>query len=46
MLSYTQHNHYHVIVRIDRDQALQWSDKEVVHRWCELFNGDVLINRF
>jgi REP element-mobilizing transposase RayT len=39
-------NHYHVIVRINRDQALQWSDEEVIDRWCELFNGDVLINRW
>ena len=39
-------NHYHLIVRIDREQALQWSDEEVVERWCQLFTGDVIVNRW
>ena len=38
-------NHYHIIVRIDRDQALQRSDEEVVERWCQLFNGEVIVYR-
>ena len=38
-------NHYHIIVRIDRDQALQWSDNEVVDRWLSLFAGNVIVNR-
>jgi hypothetical protein len=39
-------NHVHTIVRIDLDQALQWSDEEVVDRWCKLFNGEVIVNRW
>jgi hypothetical protein len=33
------------IVCIDRNQALQWSDEEVVDRWCKLFNGEVIVNQ-
>ena len=39
-------NHYHVIVRIDRDQVLQWSDDEVIERWLSLFAGNVIVNRW
>jgi REP element-mobilizing transposase RayT len=39
-------NHYHIVARIDRDQALQWSDKEVTDRWCQLFNGDLIVERW
>ena len=39
-------NHYHVIVRIDRDQALQWSDEEVVDHWCRLFKGELIVDRW
>ena len=39
-------NHYHIIVRIDRDQALLWSDDEVTDRWLALFSGNVMINRW
>ena len=39
-------NHYHVVVRIDRNQALQWSDEEVADRWRQLFAGDVIVNRW
>jgi REP element-mobilizing transposase RayT len=39
-------NHYHVIVRIDRDQALSWPDEQVIDHWCKLFAGDVIVNRW
>jgi len=39
-------NHYHVVVHIDRQQALSWSDSEVVRRWLELFSGPPLAQRF
>ena len=39
-------NHYHIIVRIDRDQALRWSDDEVADRWLVLFSGNVIVNRW
>jgi REP element-mobilizing transposase RayT len=39
-------NHYHVVVRIDRDVAEAWSDKEVMERWQQLFSLPVLVARF
>jgi REP element-mobilizing transposase RayT len=39
-------NHYHIVVRVDRDQALSWSQEEVLERWLRLFSGPVLINRY
>jgi REP element-mobilizing transposase RayT len=39
-------NHYHVVLHIDREQALSWSVSEVVGRWLELFSGPPLARRF
>ena len=39
-------NHYHVVVHVDRDRALLWSDEEILQRWRLLFTGPVLLNRF
>lgn len=30
-------NHYHVVVRVDAQQAAHWSDEEVTERWAEIF---------
>ncbi|MFQ5547963.1 MAG: transposase [Woeseia sp.] len=30
-------NHYHVVLRVNRDEAAAWSDEEVVERWEQLF---------
>lgn len=39
-------NHYHVVVRINRAQALAWSDDEVMERWLRLYRGSGLIQRY
>jgi REP element-mobilizing transposase RayT len=39
-------NHYHIVVRINRDEAIAWSDEEVMDRWYELFKGNLLVDRF
>ena len=39
-------NHYHVVLHVDRNQALQWSSHEVIHRWHQLFKGKPLSQRF
>ena len=39
-------NHYHVVLKINHEQALQISDEEVIELWMKLFKGNVLIQRY
>jgi len=39
-------NHFHLVVCIQKDQALAWSDHEVAARWCRLFGGDSRVRTF
>ena len=39
-------NHYHVVLHIDKDIALDWSEIEVIERWHRLFNGSMLSQRY
>lgn len=39
-------NHYHVVFRVDREQAYSWSDIEVAERWLQLFTGPELVQQF
>jgi REP element-mobilizing transposase RayT len=39
-------NHYHLVVRIDRERADAWSLDEVIERWYRLFNGHMLVDRY
>lgn len=39
-------NHYHVIVRIDREPVLGRSVEEVLGRWTELFSAPLLVTRY
>ncbi len=34
-----QANHFHLVIRIDRDRATTWSDEEVMRRWFTLYPG-------
>lgn len=38
-------NHYHVVIRINRDEASGWDAKEVIERWCQLYEGPPLLQR-
>jgi REP element-mobilizing transposase RayT len=38
-------NHYHLVLRLDRDRAQAWSLDEVIERWYSLFNGHLLVDR-
>lgn len=38
-------NHYHVVLRIDRDAARQWSEDEVIARWSQLFCIPLVVER-
>ncbi|MGP5155563.1 transposase [Pseudoalteromonas prydzensis] len=39
-------NHYHLVVNVNRRQALDWSDDEVINRWYQLYKGHVLVDRY
>ena len=39
-------NHYHMVVRIDPDQAASWSVDEVLGRWTQLFTGHPMVQRY
>lgn len=39
-------NHYHIVIRIDAEQAKLWSDEEVARRWMQIFSGSLLMHQF
>ncbi len=39
-------NHYHLVLRINSETAEDWPDTEVVERWCTLFSGPLLVQRY
>jgi len=39
-------NHYHLVVHVDEQTALDWSPLEVAQRWIRLFTGPVLLRAF
>jgi len=39
-------NHYHVVLHIDKEQADNWNQKEVIAHWHSLFSGNLLSQRF
>jgi REP element-mobilizing transposase RayT len=39
-------NHFHVVVRIDRERSLAWDRDEVIRRWGMLFSGPMLMQRY
>ena len=38
-------NHFHVVIRINQDQVVAWSDREVSERWMQIFTGPILMHR-
>jgi hypothetical protein len=39
-------NHYHLVVRLNRQQAEDWSEEAVMERWERLFSLPVLLDRY
>jgi len=39
-------NHYHLVLRIERETAITLTDDEVIERWYLLFNGHILVDRY
>jgi hypothetical protein len=40
------HNHYHVVLFIDKNCVEHWSEFEVVEHWHQLFGGNTYSQRF
>ena len=39
-------NHYHLVVKICPDQLNDLSDDDIMDRWCALFKGPLLVQRY
>ncbi|KAF0809230.1 hypothetical protein A167_01991 [Alcanivorax sp. S71-1-4] len=39
-------NHYHLVLRINRDKAASWTGLEVAERWMMLFSGPMVVKRW
>ncbi len=39
-------NHYHVVLRVDQEQAESWNSLEVIERWNACFTLPVIVSRF
>ncbi len=39
-------NHYHLVVRVNRELALSWSAEEVIEKWYRLYKSNVLVDRY
>jgi hypothetical protein len=39
-------NHYHVIVHVDADRAVGWSENDVIERWERVFSLPIIVERY
>ncbi|WP_394203837.1 transposase [Marinagarivorans algicola] len=39
-------NHLHLVIKLNPKEAAQWSAKEVLERWCCLFKGSPIVQRY
>jgi hypothetical protein len=39
-------NHYHVILHVDVERAIEWSEQDIIERWERLFSLPVIIQRY
>ena len=39
-------NHYHIVLRVDRDKARAWDDLTVANHWNELYSWPLLVHRY
>ncbi len=39
-------NHFHLVLTVRQDRALEWSDREVAERWLKLFRGPPLVRNW
>ena len=38
-------NHYHIVLKVCPEQSAQWTDQEVLQRWCSLYKGPLLVQK-
>lgn len=39
-------NHYHLVLRVNREVALSWTMDDVIERWYRLYNGCTLVDLY
>jgi hypothetical protein len=39
-------NHYYVVLHVDSDKAKEWSEREVILQWTQLYKGHLLADRY
>ena len=39
-------NHYHLVLKVNKDTVDAWSDFEVAMRWKQLFNRHILVDNW
>ena len=39
-------NHYHLVLRVDKQRAIEWTMDEVIARWYCLYNGNPVVDRY
>jgi len=39
-------NHYHLVLRVNREQTQEWSMDEVISRWYRLYHGNPLVDLY
>jgi hypothetical protein len=38
-------NHYHLVLKVNGEDALSLSDDEVIERWYQIYHGCMLVKR-
>ena len=39
-------NHYHLVIKIDPEQSIHWTDKDVAERWMAIYRGPLIVQRW
>ena len=39
-------NHYHIVVKLNPSEATEWTNDDVLHRWCSLHKGAPLVQKY
>ena len=39
-------NHYHIVIKLNPDEAQNWSQNDVLARWCAMFKGPLIVQKY